>query len=211
MVVDGLVDYFRSCQDMDVVTTTFDINSIIKLVNQHSPDILLMDYHFVHEKLTGLDVCRQIVSDRPDTRVVIISSFSDVALIKEFMDAGARGYLLKTATRSEFIDAIYNVYAGGEWYGKDVRELLVKEKLRNSGNENVRFTKIEKEILKLIIEGNSTRDIARKLFREKSTIDSHRKSILYKFQIKDGRKPNPSKNILYFVTRFNISVNLENL
>ena len=119
--------------------------------------------------------------------------------------------MLKTATRNEFVEAIQNVFLGIEAFGKDVRELLLKEKLQNELISSIRFTKTEKEILKLIIEGCSTDDIAKKLFREKSTIDTHRKSILSKLQLMDKSNPNPSKNILFYVTKLNIADRIDSL
>lgn len=210
MVIDGLSDYLNTSSHIVILAATNNIGNVVPLLEKHNPDILLIDYHFNNSTITGLDVCRKVVSVAPEVKVIVISSFLEVRLINDFMEAGAAGYLLKTATRSEYIEAINNVFAGGEWFSKDVRELLVKEKLQNQGNPVVKFTQIEKEILKLIIDGCSTREIASRLFREKSTIDSHRKIILAKLQMRD-KNHNPSKNILHYITRFNISRNLDNL
>jgi len=204
MVVEGIVASLKAQPEFDIVATTNSLKEIEKLVESFSPHILLMDYHFVNEEQTGIDVCRSVTVNYPCTKVIVISSFSDVALIKEFVAAGASGYLLKTASRQEYIDAIQNVFAGGESFGKDVRELLIKERLQESNHHPVKFTKTEKDILKLIIQGHSTQDIAKKLFREKSTIDSHRKSILSKFHIIDKGNTKPSKNIMYYVNKFNV-------
>lgn len=211
MVVDGLVNYLISSLNIEVVKTISRVSEVPSMVSKYAPDILLMDYHFNNEEQTGLDMCAQIKKDYPKTKIIIISSFCDVSLIKRFIEAGASGYLLKTATRDEFIEAIQNVYLGAESFGKDVRELLLKEKLHNGSSSEIRFTKTEKEILKLIIEGYSTEEISQKLFREKSTIDTHRKSILSKFQLMDRDNPNPSKNILFYVTKYNIANRIDTL
>ncbi len=212
MVIDGLENYFKTFDEIKVVATTTNLSQVIPLVSIHCPDILLLDYHFIHdENITGLDVCKEIVSRFSDTRVIIISSFAEVSLIRDFINAGARGYLLKTATRLEYIDAILNVFAGGESFGRDIRELLVKSRLETSNSDGIKFTKTEKEVLKLIIQGDSTQEIAKKLFREKSTIDSHRKSILSKFHLMDVGNPNPSKNISHYIAKFNLSVRIDHL
>lgn len=209
MVVDGLSNYFKDSAQIEVVATTNIILEIPKLVAQFSPHILLVDYHFENQKQTGLDICKSIVTDFPCTKVIVISSFTDVILIKDFLDAGASGYLFKTAGKQEYIDAILTVFAGGESFGRDVRDLLVKERLQQKNMQQVRFTKTEKDVLKLIVQGDSTSEIAKKLFREKTTIDSHRKSILSKLQLMDSENPKPSKNIMYYVNKLNIAARLD--
>lgn len=211
MVVDGLKNYFLFDSNIEVVVAINKVGDVLSIIPKYNPDILLMDYHFTNEKQTGMDMCSLVKRDFPNTKIIIISSFSDVTLIKRFIEVGASGYLLKTATRNEFIEAIQNVFLGIEAFGKDVRELLLKEKLQNELISSIRFTKTEKEVLKLIIEGCSTDDIAKKLFREKSTIDTHRKSILSKLQLMDKSNPNPSKNILFYVTKLNITDRIDTL
>jgi len=205
MVIDGLANYLNSVSNIEIVATTNKVSSVPKIVSERSPDILLMDYHFNNEEQTGMDMCEMIQKEYPCVKVIIISSFSRRFINKEVIEVGASGYILKTASKNEFIDAIQNVYIGVESFGKDVRELLLKEKLHGSSAPSIRFTKTEKEILKLIIDGCSTDEIAKKLFREKSTIDSHRKSILFKFQQMDAENPKPSKNISHYIAKFNMS------
>lgn len=204
MVIDGLLGYFSNHEEIDVVATVKRASEIPGMCTSFSPDVLLMDYHFTNEELTGLDLCQQIQRDFPLVKIIIISSFNEVSLIKKFIESGASGYLLKTATQQEYIDAVLNVFAGGQTFGKEVREMLIKDRIEQQNLPKIQFTKTEKEILKLIVEGCSTNDIAKKLFREKSTIDSHRKSILAKLQLMDTGNPNPSKNILHYVARFDL-------
>jgi len=211
MVIDGLLNYLSSISNIEIVATTGKVSEIPKMVLKFVPDILLMDYHFNNEKQTGMDMCELVRKDYPNVKVIIISSFSDVSLINRFIEVGASGYLLKTATKNEFLEAIQNVYIGGESFGKDVRELMIKEKLHENSTPAIRFTKTEKEILKLIIEGCSTEEISKRLFREKSTVDSHRKSILSKLQLMDIDGSTPSKNILFYVNKFNISSKIDSI
>jgi DNA-binding NarL/FixJ family response regulator len=212
MVLDGMVNYLKTSRDIEILATSTHLSDVMRLVALLKPDILLMDYHFTNEQQhTGLDVCRKVTEGYPGVKVIIVSSFGDVALIKEFIDAGASGYLLKTATQPEFIEAISNVFAGGQWFSRDVREILVNERLQNTNKQIIKFTRTEKEILTMIIEGASTSDIAKKICREKSTIDSHRKSILAKLQAMDTNGNKPSKNIMYYISKLNIARRIDNL
>jgi len=209
MVVDGLVGYFKGYPDIEVIATTSKLQEILKLILVNKPDILIMDYHFANEELNGLDVCKKIYTNYPCTKVIIVSSFCEVGLIQRFIEAGASGYLLKTATKNEYIDAVMNVFAGGESFGKDVRDLIVKERLSENKQQQIKFTKTEKEILRFIINGDSSETIAKKMYRERSTIDSHRKSILSNFQLMDSGNSNLSKNISHYIAKFNIAQKLD--
>jgi DNA-binding NarL/FixJ family response regulator len=211
MVIEGLVNYLDSNSNIIVIATVTRVSEVPKMISSFSPDILLMDYHFTGEEQTGMDMCAFVKKHYPLVGIIIISSFSDVTLIKKFIEVGASGYLLKTASKSEFIDAIHSVYLGSDSFGKDVKELLLKERLQSNSESLIRFTKTEKEILKLIIKGYSTEEIAKSIFREKTTIDSHRKSILSKLQQMDKDIANPSKNILFYVNKFDLSSKIDSL
>jgi DNA-binding NarL/FixJ family response regulator len=209
MVIDGLVTYFSTFNEIEIVATTNNLNDVIKLVETHSPNILLLDYHFLHEEVSCLDVCHSISKNHPCTKVIVISSFDDTPQVKEFIDAGANGYLLKTASRLEYIDAILHVIEGGVAFGKDVHELIKKGRHNGCYDDEVKFTKTEKQILKLIVDGHTTKEIANRLCREVSTIDSHRKNILLKFHLMDKENPSHSKNISHYIAKFNIKSKID--
>jgi len=211
MVIEGLVNYLGSTSNIEIVATVCKVSEVPKMISSFLPDILLMDYHFTGEELTGMDMCEIIKREFPNVGIIIISSFTEVSLIQKFIEVGASGYLLKTAAKNEFIDAIENVYLGAESFGKDVRDLLLKERLQSNTIQKIRFTSAEKEILKLIIQGCSTDEISQKLFREKSTIDSHRKNILSKLQQMDVDCGKVSKNISHYIAKFNIANKLDSL
>lgn len=205
MVIEGLVNYLKSTPDIEVVDTASKVAGVPKMIKNSCPDILLMDYHFSGEGQTGMEMCLQLKKDFQNLGIIIISSFSDVSLIRKFIEVGASGYLMKTASKNEFVEAIHNVYLGLDAFSKDVRELLIKDKLQANKTPEIRFTKTEKDILKLIIDGLSSEEIAKRLFREKSTIDTHRKSILSKLQQMDNDCGNGSKNISHYIAKLNIA------
>ncbi len=211
MVIEGLVTYLGSTSNIDIVATVGKVNEVPQMISSFLPDILLMDYHFTGEELTGMDMCEMIKRQFPTVGIIIFSSFTEVSLIQKFIEVGASGYLLKTADKNEFIDAIQNVYLGAESFGKDVRDLLLKERLQSNTTQKIRFTSTEKEILKLIIQGCSTDEISQKLFREKSTIDSHRKNILSKLQQMDVDCGKVSKNISHYIAKLDIANKLDSL
>jgi len=92
MVIEGLANYFSAYDEIEVIATTNKISEIVKMVSILSPDILLMDYHFINEELTGLDICSEILVKYPCTKVIIISSFDDVSLIKKFIEVGPEDF-----------------------------------------------------------------------------------------------------------------------
>lgn len=205
MVIEGLLNYLGSASNIEIVATVSKVSEVPYMISTFLPDILLMDYHFSGEQQTGIEMCLQVKRDFPNVGIIIISSFSDLSLIRKFIEVGASGYVMKTATRNEFVEAIQNVYLGLDAFSNDVRDLLIKDKLQAKRNTEIRFTKTEKEILKLIIEGLSSEEIAKRLFREKSTIDTHRKSILYKLQQMGNDCGYTSKNISHYIAKLDIA------
>jgi len=202
-VVDGLKNYFSDVAEIEVIATTHKPDAIFCLVKKQQAHVLLLDYSFGKEEQNGLDICKQLKIEAPELKIIVISSYDDPTLIKDFIKAGAKGYLTKTATKQEYIEAIKNVSVGGESFGKEVQDILLRD-LQTTQRNDIQFTRTEKSILKLIAEGHATRNIAKLLCREKTTIDSHRKNILSKLQAMDKSGASPSKNISHYIAKLNL-------
>ncbi|MBU0763210.1 MAG: response regulator transcription factor [Bacteroidetes bacterium] len=199
--IDGLKGYFDGDIIISVEGITVKADEVLDLIRQTEADILLLDYSFGFQNMTGIDICKKIKEQKLKTRVIVISGFFEQHLVYRFIESGAMGYLLKSSTKAEYIEAIKNVYLGIEVYSPKVRDILLRRKIQNS-NEPV-FSRSELEIIGLIGRGLTTKEISRKLFRSKNTIDSHRKNILSKFHAMD-KDENKSLNIVYYIAKFDM-------
>ena len=114
--------------------------------------------------------------------------YKDVKFIRRVLGVGAHGYILKNKGKEELVTAIHSVYETGEYIGEDVKNILINSMRSTNIQGEVRLTKREKEILKYIARGLSTPEIAKKVSRAESTINSHRKHLIEKTGVKNSKE-----------------------
>jgi two-component system, NarL family, response regulator NreC len=139
--------------------------------------------------LNGVEATAQITRRQPASRVVILSMHSDETYVLRCLQAGARAYVLKESAESELIAAIRAVLSGKSYFSPKVRRLLQQEhieRLRRAGEVDSYglLSEREREVLQLIAEGHSNKEIAGRLFLSVYTVETHRKNILEKLQVR---------------------------
>jgi DNA-binding NarL/FixJ family response regulator len=149
------------------------------------PDFVILDVMLPN--LNGTEVLRRFTKELPDTRVLIFSGYQTPGLVRELLQAGAHGFVEKSAPLSELKKGIEIVSSGGSYFGPEValllRHAMTDPKSSESG-VNI-LTKREREILKLIAESNSTREIAAKLEISVKTAENHRTNLMRKLDLHD--------------------------
>ena len=131
---------------------------------------------------SGLDLCREIKEKYPAINIIGLSTSDQASIIRKMRENGASGYLLKDASKQEILIALREVNKGKEYVSFSVAEVLK----RKAPNDQLPvLTKREKEVLELIAEGLTNQEIANRLFLNSTTIDSHRKNMLTKFNAKN--------------------------
>jgi DNA-binding NarL/FixJ family response regulator len=148
------------------------------LKGQHF-DIIILDIYL--PDLNRVDYCLVDKSINPDQKILVIISVSQLFMIEQLIRKGVNGIILKTSNLGEIKEAVQSVLAGNFFLGKKLRELMNGEIVKNS--QKPALTKRENEILSLISDGLTNHGIADKLFISCSTVDSHRKSLLLKFNV----------------------------
>jgi DNA-binding NarL/FixJ family response regulator len=170
----------------EVVGEAVNGRDAVKLARQLKPDIVLMDVAM--PELTGIEATRQICEHLPDVRVIMLSMHSDRQYIFESLRAGASGYVYKNAALEELLAAIDKVLTGGTYISTELADMVRDEYFRwargeRIGTELEKLTAREREVLQLIAEGNSSAEIARRLFISVRTVDTHRFHIMEKLDI----------------------------
>jgi DNA-binding NarL/FixJ family response regulator len=155
-------------------------SELMNVLKTRQPDVLLMDINLPQK--SGLDLCREVKEKYPAIYIVGLSTSDQVSVIRKMRENGASGFLLKDATKQEIITALHEVSRGNEYVSFSVAEALKK---RTPNDQLPVLTKREKEILELIAEGHTNHEIADRLFLNSTTIDSHRKNMLTKFNVKN--------------------------
>ena len=136
--------------------------------------------------LSGVDILRRISKQLKNTRVLIFSAYESPALVREMLEAGAHGFVEKTAGLGEFKKGLETIANGGTYFGPGVAALLRTVVANNSPASGMdTLTDREREILKLVAESNSTKEIAQKLTISVKTVDNHRTHLMRKLNLHD--------------------------
>lgn len=150
-------------------------------LNSNHFDIVLLDINL--PDISGIEFCSQAKARFPELKILAVTSLAQRHVIEKSFEAGMNGFVLKTSDIKDITDGIKEVIAGNKYLGKGVKELISNRPV--SGTSDPIITRRESEILKLIADGFTNQEIADKLFISTSTVDSHRKNLLIKFDAKN--------------------------
>lgn len=185
IVKDGLRSLLEKQPDMEVVAEADNGRAALKYVKELSPEVVIMDIGM--RELNGIDATRQIVKISPGIKVLALSMYSDKRFVKEMLKAGASGYMLKDSAFKEFIDAIRVIVDNKIYISPSVAGVVMDDYLGNSlerdGSIRTLLTSRELEVLQLLAEGKSTKQIALSLNLSTKTIESHRNKVMQKIDV----------------------------
>ena len=181
MFRQGICALVGSYEDLEVVGEAENGREAVEKVREFSPEVVLMD--IAMPIMGGLEATRRIQKEAPNTKVLVLTQYDDSEYVLSLVRAGARGYISKTATASELISAIRAVNAGEFSLYPSAAKTLIEEYLRRAGGEKDeydRLTSREREILQLVAEGQTNREIADTLVIGVKTVLRHRTNIMEK-------------------------------
>jgi two-component system, NarL family, response regulator NreC len=169
-----------------VVAEANDGREAVRLTEQHRPDVALLD--IAMPVLNGIDAAKRIIESCPSTGVIILSMYDDESYVVRALNAGARGYLLKDSLKADLIGAINAVCQGRSFFSPKIHRLLEEESFREMADRQKLDTlellsAREREILQLVAEGRSNKDIATFLNLSIYTVETHRGHILQKLNL----------------------------
>ena len=199
----GLRALLEQNADFHVVGEASDGRELLKLVATLEPNVVVTDIGMPN--LNGTEATQQITANHPGVSVIILSMHSDEAYVLRALKAGARGYLLKESAESDLIAAIRAVHQGKAFFSPAISALLVEDYVRQLRDKDVEdsyelLSPREREILQLIAEGKSNKDVANMLNLSVYTVETHRGNILQKLNLH-----NVPELILYAVRKGVIS------
>lgn len=179
MVVEGIHSLLQNNRDIEWMGHAGNADSCLAFLKQQQPDVILMDISM--PGMNGLDLCKLVREQYPSVFIIGLSTFNQQSFIHKMMDNGASGYVLKNATQEELTEAIKIVALGKTYLSDEVASTL------RQADETIipLITRREKEVLELIADGLTNNEIAAKLFISVSTVDTHRKNLLSKFESKN--------------------------
>jgi DNA-binding NarL/FixJ family response regulator len=181
LVIEGIYSLLQKENDIQMVGYASNADNCLQYFASYTADIILMDISL--PDMNGVDLCKIIKSKYPSIMVLALSTFNQGTYIRKMMENGASGYLLKNAEKQEIIDAIKIVIKGNTYLSFEAGQALKSgTELQNSIPQ---LTKREKEVLLQLAEGLTNAQIAEKLFISPDTVDSHRKNLHTKLNVKN--------------------------
>ncbi|MBI4850256.1 MAG: response regulator transcription factor [Acidobacteria bacterium] len=185
LVRSGIRALLEAQPDIEVVGEADDGREAIRLARDLIPDIAIID--IAMPELNGIDTLRQIFDACPNIKVLACSMYSDLPYIVQSLRLGACGYLMKTSAKDDLIRAVQAAKAGKCFLSLDATTQLVEGFVRKVDNEDIKdsLTSREREILQLIAEGKTNKEIANILNLSLKTIETHRTNLMRKLQVKE--------------------------
>lgn len=178
MVCEGLSDIINQSGQAHVSRTFITLEACSQALQERRPDVLLLDISMPDGD--GITFCQQVISQYPKVKVVAITIHDEYSLIQRMMDCGAHGYVLKSSSSDELLEAINSVWQGHQYVSSQVTEIL-----REGKANSILLTEVEKSILQMICDGKTNPEIAVILNLSKETVNWYRKRLLTKFGVKN--------------------------
>lgn len=177
---------FSQHRDIKLLAMTGNGQSAVRLAGELNPDVVVMDVQL--PGLNGIEATRKIVEDHPEIKVIGLSGYTDRQTVLSMIKAGARGYVVKEAAFTELLQAIEIVMSGKMYLSPGITSVMLEEMISplrgNGGGASLLLSSREQEVLRLIVEGFSSKEVAYRLCVSPKTVETHRSRIMKKLGMK---------------------------
>lgn len=190
MLIDGIKSFFEYNEDINFIGTVNNGEELVKLVSLKQPKLVITDIRM--PRMDGIEATKRIKKQFPHIRVLAMTMFDQPEAIKQMLDAGASGYILKNSGIKMLSEAIITVANGETFFDPNVAFNFMNEYIAENvtigKSDKVILSNREKEILNLIANGKTSKEIADTLFIAKTTVDTHRKNMIRKLDLSSGNE-----------------------
>lgn len=178
----GIRALISDAPDMTIVAEAENGREAVELAMRLEPDVIIMDISM--PGLNGIDATRRILAERPDIKILALSVNTNKRIIRDMLDAGACGYILKDCAIDEVIAAVLAVVKNNTYLSPGIAGIVVKDYIKNTEKDDLSplalLSSREREVLQLLAEGNRSKDIAEILGLSVKTAEFHRNAIMKK-------------------------------
>ncbi|MEC8830832.1 MAG: response regulator transcription factor, partial [Bacteroidota bacterium] len=183
MVIEGFKLLLQNEVEIKVVGSELDAKKALQLLPEINPDVILLDINM--PELNGIDACKKITKLGLASKVIAITMHKESSLIRQMLNNGAKGYVLKNAGKKELVEAIKSVFEGKTYLDETSKEIVFNmmtndKKIKETSSLFPKLSRREKEVLQLILDEHTTQEIADKLFISFGTVETHRRNMLIK-------------------------------
>lgn len=189
IVRDGIKALISEDAEIKIIGEAATGAEFTELIQKNVPDVVLMDINL--PDCNGIELTQQTLDEKPSLNIIILSMHMSDEFVINSIEAGAKGYLPKTTSQAELIQAIKSVKSGKEYFNSEITEVLLKSYIRKTKrlakvkeDVEIKLTRRENEIITLFAQGLSNKEIADSLFISIRTVESHKNNIMQKLQLK---------------------------
>lgn len=180
---EGILSFFENHEEMEVIAQASNGVEVIQEVKKEVPDVIIMDISMPEKD--GIETTKQLKAEFPTIKIIMLTMHETQPFIRQLLELGVDGYLLKTTSKTELLAAVDSVVKGQRFFGENVQEVFMNSFSAENVVAPVQLTKREREILELICDELNTNEIAEKLFLSPHTVETHRKNLLSKTGVKN--------------------------
>lgn len=191
-----LIDGVKAVLNLEpkIAVTGFSLNGkeVVEWFKENQADVLVLDINM--PELDGIQVLKKLKDQKNKPEIIVLSSYDDVKLVKEVLQMGAKGFVPKKSAGEHIVNAVYKVAEGNQYFTDDVKERMMQTLLtgqvKNEGSQDgvliSSLTKREVQVLKLVAQQYSTKEIGDELHISESTVETHRKNLMKKVKVKNS-------------------------
>lgn len=195
----GLKSLLERQEDIEIVGEAADGREVVRLAEQLNPSIIVTD--IAMPQLNGIDAAAQILRHDPDVKIIILSMYADEEFLVRALTAGVKGYLLKDAVQADLLRAVRAVATGRSFFSPAIAQTLAEDYVRQLQHKGLEdsyelLTEREREILQLLAEGKSNKEVATVLNVSPYTVETHRMHLMQKLNLH-----NTAEIVLYAVRK----------
>ena len=192
ILIDGVKAVLNIEPNIEVIGFSLNGIQVLEWFNENTADVLILDINM--PELDGIEVLKKLKQHKNKPEVIVLSSYDDVKLVKEVLQMGAKGFVPKKSAGEHIVNAVNKVSKGNQYFTDDVKEkmmqTLLNGQVKNEGSQDgvliSSLTKREVQVLKLVAQQYSTREIAEELHISESTVETHRKNLMKKVKVKNS-------------------------
>ncbi|MBU2972789.1 response regulator [Zobellia sp. B3R18] len=186
MFIDGLLSILNDAPEFSVSTTTKNGAQVIKYLDINgTKDLHLLITDLSMPEMDGIELNRTVKEKYPTLKTLIVSMHIDGGMIEKLIQNNVDGYVPKNAEKDELLTAMRTIVKGEKYFSQEIKRAYTDAMFENKKQEEVHLTDREKEVLKLIANEYTTQEIADELFLSKHTIESYRKNLISKLEVKN--------------------------
>jgi DNA-binding NarL/FixJ family response regulator len=184
LFLEGIISLLEDEDNLEIIDTALNGKEALEVLSVKQPDIILCDLNM--PEMNGIELVKIVKTEYPHIKIIVLTMHDDRPTVTEIMMSEAEGYVLKNTDRAELTTAIRRVCDGSTYYCNEVMSIILDKYKEEKKQEehSIQLTDREKEILQLIAQEKSSEEIADHLFISRRTVETHRKNILKKTEVK---------------------------